>query len=586
MFLCCCFIFIFSDVYADFEITAVDSKSREAVGSASVGIRVAAVNDPPMAANISFEVYADVPIVVRLSGSDVDSAVGGGAQIHLLPAQGLLYQVFASGAIAFASPILAVPTVLWGLTVGYVYTGPQNATLPSASRKYIASDFFEFQMIDSVVDSIEGSAGRLRSLPGQVSILVLPAIHAIAQPLVTGSEGTETVIQISGGDWSGVGRRLVVEVTALPLHGRLLDPLTGVVLRRGSLLSRPLLPSPQDGYNYPPINVTYVGNPFFFSLPRARHNGSIIPTAVNDYFSFRLKSMDNSYSTIVTQEISLRNRNHETNISLVSRKDHFTVYVLNTHSAGKYLSEVEISDFLLTDRDGDTNLMRLSITTMGGLIDLNPAYVGLLLFNGHYCVLPPDWDCVGTGDNDDILDAVGTAATIRAALNGLVFRSTLSGFVDVVTVTIYDGVGGECLIPSDMDEHTLQTGCHKTTTTFTVEVLAAPTDYEYASPSFVTDQYVPLEYMLLVGIVCIICCCLCCCRKCFINRKDKYLKAGFVDPSTDNASPRTKTKKGRVRREGCSSRDEDALEIAASLRDVSVAVEGEPARPPQDAGSR
>ena len=425
-----------------------------------------------------------------------------------------------------------------------------------------------------------------------VGAFVLPAIYSVDLGLASGLEATEIVIPIFGGDMSDPGRILSVELDQLPTNGILRDYYTGVQLTEGSILSRRIHPGPQKLYSQP-INISYIGNPHYFSLPKTRHNGSIISRATPDVFSYRIKTVDNSYSPISIQEISVRNRNHATNISFSYPDDrsYYDIIQLGPDSDTELKSVAEIHGFSITDSDYDSNLMRLSIETMGGLIDLNPAHVGLLIFNGLQYCREREWQCQGNGMDDTKIDAVGTAQNIKNALNGLLFRSTFSDYIDIVNVTIYDGVGGNCLSRDALDIYTSFMGCYERKVSFEVRVSPFPQKSGITNPGFVTDKYLPIEYIFILIVTLLVCCCLCICYKCCKKKEDKYLKAGFVAPAHIRSRPfpinlcsechvypvsysfnRKKIKRTQVDRDRRRGGD---LESQASLDDINVEIEGE-----------
>lgn len=577
--------------YTNFEISAIDGATLKPSHEIStIAVVVSAVNDPPSADSITTEVYATVPEILLLSGSDVDSDVGG-ALITRLPALGSLYHVHTDGSVAYDSPIVLVPTVLWAMSVAYVYTGPQNNNV-LGMEQYIEIDNFEFRVFDSVV--AQGETMGLLSLAAEAILRVLPAVYAIAQPAAVALESVEVVIPLYGIDMSDARRSLQIEITDTPLRGRIFDYVTGIELKRGSILSTPIAP---DMYKNcaKPVNLTYIGDPYFFSVPKARHNGSIIPSSVEDIFSYRLRTFGSAYSPVEIQGIVVRNRNHATNISAKYPSNDMTeysIFQIGSDAVGDYKSEIEVFGFSLTDMDQDTDIMRLSIVTGGGLIDLNPAYVGFLFFNGlNYC-RQPNWQCKGNGVDDRVIDAVGTAFHIKNALNGLIFRSTLSEYTDIVNISIHDGAGGKCVSPTVLNSDTFQTGCHTTTVSIRINVLPFPSKHDNINPGYITDQYFPIRYLIVLLLVILICCCLCCCCKCLCRKQeDKYLKAGFVAPAHIRRKPfpfnlcfecnvypvgfgftQKKTKKNQV--------DRDSLESQVSLDDVNVEVEGEQGVPP------
>jgi PKD repeat protein len=149
--------------------------------TASVSIKVQAVNDPPFAASSTYTISEDTPLAVKLGGSDVDSD-----KLALQPA---------------SAPAHGTLVTLDGDTSRILYTPAPN---------WSGTDSFQFIVFDGE-----------RSATGTIQIIVAPvddAPVALAQQLGT-REGVPVQIMLAGADVEGGA--LTFLVTQGPVHGAL-----------------------------------------------------------------------------------------------------------------------------------------------------------------------------------------------------------------------------------------------------------------------------------------------------------------------------------------------------------------------------
>jgi hypothetical protein len=202
-------------------------------------------------------------------------------------------------------------------------------------------------------------------------------------------------------------------------------------------------------YSYPftsSIEIQNVNDPTFISFTplskksRSSHNN-------NDEGSF--SSISHSFTTFQS----------------IQQQD-YTVY-------DNIYSGITIEGFELIDYDNGVSPVRIRLNTTDGILLLNQNAVSLLDFHSNaYCMNHKNtWRCQGSGEEaKSTLIFVGTPKAIEKALNGMTFHSTL-GSEEIhqnISVTIYDGVGGDCFSAKQLLDGSVYEDCF--ITRFTLQV--------------------------------------------------------------------------------------------------------------------
>ena len=223
------------DVYATFNLYALDGLTGLAGNTATVSVQVRTVHEIPKAGVLdddgnvtasSFEAMAARLTAVTLPGTAAEGFSILKAQIASLPTKGHLYRLSDTNAI---TPLLVgdevVVTPFAPAQVAYLYTGPQllplhdhesdNSIVRTAIVNHtLAADVFTY----TVTDNFDAS-----SVPASVNLIVVPslvAVPAVSAPVV--AENTLTPVQLYGVDYQSLEHRdLCFEITALPRHGSL-----------------------------------------------------------------------------------------------------------------------------------------------------------------------------------------------------------------------------------------------------------------------------------------------------------------------------------------------------------------------------
>jgi hypothetical protein len=506
-------------VFDRFQVRASDSSSVISGGdSAEVEVVVDSINDPPDAArNLCSDVYANVSAVLSLAGSDVDGVVVS-AIVSRLPRRGALYDVYSNGTLSMRR-IQTLPFSLSSMNIAYRYEGLQNISI----NDVVNTDEFEFAVID---DHSLVSSNQVYRLIVRSSIVVMNNAST-----TTGFEASDISIPLIAKDMSASNRLLFAQIESLPRHGMLIDPVTRHKLDISDTMNSPM----SFIGSLALINISYVGNPYFFSLPRVKVNGSIIMSSVKDKFSVTYRSDDGAVSKPATVYVEVVNRNHPTNLSFSypfpwSEQGMYDIYTISAdNGSGNHQTRAVINGFTLIDPDKDSNVVRLRITTSGGRVSLNEKFMGGIIFNSAAYCFQPEWRCRGDGIDDLEISAVGSPQDVYNAIEGMTFRSSFEKYVDVVNVTVFDGVGGQCVSSKVVDAYTLQTGCFESTVSFQVNVKALEDGYYSARSNVLFGNFISIELIVIILITTVL---LLCCYNiyaCYKQRAEKFIDSDPLD---------------------------------------------------------
>lgn len=505
-------------MYDRFVVRASDEASGITSDAGTIEIIVDSVNDPPDAAKgLSSDVYANVSAVLLLGGSDVDGTAVS-AIVMRLPGLGSLFDVHKNGTVS-KQPIKIAPFTLSSINVAYRYLGSQSSSIDDV----INTDDFEFAVTDNLQVM---SASQIYRLIVRSAIVVVNNAST-----TTGFEASVISIPLSARDLSLSNRLLFAQIQSPPKHGLLIDPFTRLPLDVSNWRSDPM----SSWQGLATINMSYVGNAYFFSLPRTRVNGSEIPTAEKDTFTVVYRSEDGAVSKPATIFISAINRNHPTNVSFTygdpwSDQGMFDIYTISAdNGSGNHVTRAVINGFSFVDPDRDSNVVRLRITTSGGRVSLNENYLKGIIFNGIAYCYQSEWRCRGDGVDDVEISAVGSPHDVFKAIEGMTFRSALQDYVDTVNVTIFDGVGGQCVSPKAVDQYTQQMGCFESTVSFKVNVKAVEEGYYSDGSSVLFGNFISMELIviILIGVILTLCCYNI--YSCYKKRVNKFIDSNPLD---------------------------------------------------------
>lgn len=465
----------FTTPLASFYIQANDSNELSA--NAIVSIFVSHVPKPPVVSpqNQFFSIYANQFASITVSGVDIDSPIKS-MIIDSLPQLGNLSVLHKVNQ----SFIKLTNTIISGTTLSYLYNGPQVSLNPEfALNGILAKDSFQFRLIDA--------SGR-KSVPGyanitiQTSLVALPNTINYHSKITNAIEGLCSLIKLHGMDLSSINQRtLSIEITKSPYFGKLYSKSTcsfsDLLPTINSTFTSYLLNGTirPNEYQTKGLSVYYLGEPYYFSYPYAKFNGSFIPT-VMDEIQYRVHSLsDKSVSTNGVQNVNVKNVNHPTNISFQFQDPWIhgiTIYAKSGLVSKAYQTKAVITGFGIVDVDKDVDLVRVVINTKhGGYFSMNPSYVDRLDYTSVDC-FNSRWGCEGSGFEDIASSFLAMPSDVNLALNGMSYESVLEDLVDVINITIYDGIGGQCLDTSVLSTGSIYNGCFKSNVLIPVTVLS------------------------------------------------------------------------------------------------------------------
>ena len=193
---------------------------------------------------------------------------------------------------------------------------------------------------------------------------------------------------------------------------------------------------------------------------------------------------------------------------------YFKGFILVSSTAPGIGNTLTVTGFNLTDPDHNVDPIRMTVVASNNLLlSLNPNHLLPIVITCSY----PSWDCTGSGvasqeftgvgtlwccpfilffhlteikvfcthlskfstaDIDIAHDCIflpysvlGTPSELQEALNGLTLQSVSGIYVGTVTITLYDGVGGQCLTADALGPGSIRSECFERSAVFTVKVV-------------------------------------------------------------------------------------------------------------------
>ena len=537
-------------IMSSFTFFAQDGVTMQVTGDATVSVSVTRVDKPPVAtAGLSSNVTAGVrTLLPTMTGHDAD---GDETIVHAfitaLPTKGSLYAVYPNGSVSSrdltlgsSSPSLLLSLPNNSFAVAYKYTGTQNVSTSAEGR--LAGDVVWFALADS--------HGR-KSVPRSIGINVFSPLVALpaSSPWDMPLQGVQTIIPVSGKDVSSAlgGYDVRVQVMSLPASGTLSWAQASLVaigvgakspctFRLPSMTASPPkrapAPAPRSPTPYPtaapsssPCQLLFKSDPASFSVPNRTATvpipgtatalipqSSRIPQAVPDSFSFRLVAADSgAASAVVTQRLRVRDVNKPTEISYSSpTATPLTVYAVSRVDDSQGIqAHTHVTGFALWDPDLGVDLVRVRVySARHASLTLNEKHIASLDFISQVaCRSSKVWQCKGSGFGNRDMSFVARPDVAEAALNGLRYESITPNVIDNVTVTVYDGQGGQCL-NNNVNSQALRSACFSRTAFFTVTVLGFA-DFPASRLNGVSAA--TADRIKYIGALALLCCCLCTC---------------------------------------------------------------------------
>ena len=547
---------------------------------ATASVIVEDVNKPPIPTrNVSrHDVVSNIVTVLPpFAGTDEDGTVIR-AGIAVLPPHGNLYDVSLAGVVSstpLAMPSDGTPYRLQGFRVAYRHTGSQAGTLNT--RGIFGNESFSFVVIDN-----GGLASRREQcdLSLYTALRAIPAAISSTLPVILRNQAS--LFALGGTDVSGrMDRDLYVRILRFPasgvLSGGVLDSTTSLH-SIGSKLHA-LAPEAQT-----PIqrNVYEAGAPIYyhggtFSVPTLTADipPESIASSMPDSFEYELFTSDGAHSLPVTQVVEIRNVNHPTELNFALDRTKWPTGHVQVRAVGLVPSDgvptsASISGFALPDPDLGADLIHVRVeSTIGAKMSLAADTLPHLTFLGPLC-RGRRWQCKGSGDTDSVMAFLATPKWAETALNGLTYKSTRELLWDNVSISVYDGAGGNCLDDSQ-GSVSLRVGCNARSVHLPIEVLSfaqppkeQPKDLDVSSLSFLEDR---TSLLISIAVLLAACCvtyraCYWACGKArakFCPAWCQAAKPPLPPPSPSSLEEGKKHhKKGKKRRKG---KDKGGLQI-------------------------
>ena len=522
----------------DFTFDAVDGETDVVSKIARVTVSVAPVNDPPVPTNTTVSSNAGQTTVIELSGTDVDEGdVLAEAFIERYPTQGKLAVVYPNGTVVdahFGSG--ALPKRLPSLKVAYLYDGPTD----------IGFDEDGVMTVDDFAFSLADAAGA-RSVTEEVTVRIHTPFHASQDGASNVYEETKGGVTLKGSHESDVPEPVCFRVLTLPAHGTLTDAATGAVLAAGDTLDTSSSPP-----NYPDVAVDYEGFEDYFNYPSVKFNGTSLSPIRSSYDTFDFTTFacdDPSLASVVaTAEVQVTNVNDVVN------------FTANTGALGVYAigagaeSALVIPGLRVEDKDHDVDPVRVYIHSSSmyssfSLERLSEEHGGVY-FVGTYCNFA-DLQCSGDGDRDSSMVFVAQPSTVNHMLQQLSYECSKPDIEDLVTITVYDGEGGNCMYSDYFPTQSLRDGCKAVTRRFVIAVgqYAAFAEDDTSESESLPWQVLAAGAGAVLLFMCLMCmCCMryaekclcyyCCGKKAKKKKKKKGKRTGadrFDDSDGDSS---------------------------------------------------
>ena len=248
------------------------------------------------------------------------------------------------------------------------------------------------------------------------------------------------------------------------------------------------------------------------------------------------------------------------------------VYAGVAESDDEFPSTVRLAGLELTDADRDVDAVRVTVSAMftTSMLSMDAALLPLADFNSDRDCFgrgAGGWRCEGDGLDDARFTFVAPPSAANRLLQTLSYRSVATDVRDVVSVEVYDGIGGECL--HQHNTASIRDGCFRRNASLTIYVASYALFEQHAAARDKDEMQWRKKYgwpySAFAGLVVLACCC---CARCCRRRS-----------SDDGAE----LKKKRRKRAWCCSRRrrEDADEEAGAYLSPAEDEKEEPPVPPR-----
>ena len=288
-------------------------------------------------------------------------------------------------------------------------------------------------------------------------------LHADVARCIAEVDGPQFDVAALLGDAPG---DVCVEIVAPPPQGRLVDGW-GAEVKEGAALATKLRPPFAAG-----APVRYESDEDAFTAPNQRWNGSAIhaPSIQIKYRAFACDAPSRT-SPVATQSLEVINVNDAPTLLYPARA--FAVYAGVAESDDEFPSTVRLAGLELTDADRDVDAVRVTVSAKysTSMLSMDAALLPLADFNSDRDCFgrgAGGWRCEGDGLDDARFTFVAPPSAANRLLQTLSYRSVATDVRDVVSVEVFDGVGGECL--HQHNTASIRDGCFRRNASLTIYV--------------------------------------------------------------------------------------------------------------------
>lgn len=289
-----------------------------------------------------------------------------------------------------------------------------------------------------------------------------------------------------------------------------------------------------DDYPFGEGNIlVYIPRDQFFTIPDVMWNGTKLQGQPKNltfrYFVSVYLTRDIVMSSeIVEQLVQVTNVNDRSNLScpkrwqnmwvredlngaIVQSYENDTIAQPDENSTMLLPDEGVWTPFNLTERDRHLDAIRVDIEMSSGIVvSVGEEYKSVI----NYSRSCDDWvnvRCSGDGNVDVAPTFIGQPVDVANALNSMVYDSFSRFFVGNVTITVYDGTGGDCL--GSFRSTSVRPSCETSSCSFQVDVnnswfegIVEKQEKRERRPVLVTIVYKPpvLRILLIIFMVVLI----------------------------------------------------------------------------------
>lgn len=355
---------------------------------------------------------------------------------------------------------------LSGQLVSYMYTGNVSRASNTSSEGMFVHDKILYRLYDSHSVSTLGTA----------SLIITSRMKAVTAQSRNDSswicfEDIESRIVLYAEDTAQSPRDVTIVFTVVPERGSLLRVDTNATLAPGDTLGTTCT-GPLGCVS----SVKYLPKKDYFNWPTSKWNGERVSIGGGaEYFSFFAVANDNmEYSNEVVQEIQVTNSNDASGLWCPTQLHNVQAVGISVYSSGTSfvpLDRIVIRGISIFDPDNGVDVVKVTVSTLFGLLSLNIDHIGLLDFNSAtYCYEGETSQCFGSGTSDRDLTFIAEPRHAQMALDGMAYQSVVSDVKDDINITIFDGINADCLDEAKFQPGSVREKCWTTACQFHVTV--------------------------------------------------------------------------------------------------------------------